>query len=69
MSTILFYFVEGSSMSDLLFNLFGFVCIAYLGIIKQQQIYLFGRTQTSETGGQPYSDTSSYKYMSIHSLQ
>ena len=30
-------------------------------MINQQQIYLFGQIQTSQTGGQPYSDSSPYK--------
>ena len=31
---------------------------AALLMLKEQQIYLFGQIQTSQTGGQPYSDTS-----------
>ena len=37
-----------------------FICLdlADLVILNEQQIYLFGQIQTSQTGGQPYSDTS-----------
>ena len=31
---------------------------AALLMFNQQQIYLLGQIQTSQTGGQPYSDTS-----------
>ena len=30
-------------------------------MFNQQQIYLFCQIQTSQTGGQPYSDTSPYE--------
>ena len=29
-------------------------------MLNKQQFYLFGRIQTSQTGGQPYSDTPSF---------
>ena len=35
-------------------------------MLNQQQIYVIGRIQTSQTGGQLYSDTSLYK-VSAHS--
>ena len=38
-------------MADLLFDWFGF---------SYQQINLFGKIQTSQTGGQPYNYTSPY---------
>ena len=41
--------------ADLLFILFVFRCIAYGELI---QFKLFGQIQTSQTGGEPYSDTS-----------
>ena len=37
-------------MADLLFILLGFSCFAY---VDEQQFYLFGQIQTSQTGGQP----------------
>ena len=30
-------------------------------MVNEQEFYLFGQIQTSQTGGQPYSDTSPYK--------
>ena len=33
---------------------------AALLMMNEQQFYLFGKIQTSQTGGQPYSDTSPY---------
>ena len=42
-------------MAHILFILFGFCC---LFVLKEQQVYLFVQVQTSQTGGQPYSDTS-----------
>ena len=45
-------------MTDLFF-LFGFSCFAYF------MLYLFGQIQTSQTGGQPYSDTSPYGESSL----
>ena len=33
---------------------------AALLLLNYQQFYLFGQIQTSQTGSQPYSDTSSY---------
>ena len=30
-------------------------------MLNVQEIYLFGQIQTGKTGGQPYSDTSSYE--------
>ena len=41
-------------MADLLFILLGFSCFASL---NEQPFYLFGQIQTSQTGGEPYSDT------------
>ena len=47
-------------MADLLFY-----CLdsAVLHMLNQQQIYLFGQIQTSQTRGQSYSDTSPYDEM------
>ena len=45
-------------MADLLFDWLGFSCFVY---VYSQHIYSFGQIQTSQTGGQPYSDTSPYK--------
>jgi len=33
-------------------------CLAALLMLNEQQFNLFGQIQTSQTGGQPYSDTS-----------
>ena len=38
---------------------------AALFILNEQQFYLFGQIQTSQTGGQPYNDTSPYGECSI----
>ena len=45
-------------MGDLLFDWFGFSCFVDL---NYQQIYVFGQIQTSQIGGQPYSDSSPYE--------
>ena len=37
-------------------------------MLNQQQIYLFGQIITSQTGDQPYSDTSPYDECSINKL-
>ena len=42
-------------MADLLFILFGFSCFVY---DELKQFYLIGQIQTSQNGGQLYSDTS-----------
>ena len=39
---------------------------AALVIMNEQQIYLFGQSQTSQTGGQLYSDTSASKVRCYH---
>ena len=39
---------------------------AALLILNEQQIYLYGQIQTSQTGGHPYSDTSPYCESSLH---
>ena len=51
-------FIEHTPTADLLFDWFGFSCFA---VLNYQQSYWFGQTQTSQTGGQLYSDTSPYK--------
>ena len=51
--------------TDLLFILFGFSCLVML---NKQQYYLFGQIQTSQTGGQPYSDTSPYGESSVPTM-
>ena len=45
-------------------SLFGLDSAA-LFILNEQQFYLFGQIQTSQTGGQPYIDTSPYGECSI----
>ena len=49
------------------------VCFARILLImlNEQQLYLFGGTQTSQTGGQPYNDTSPSSECSLpaHSLE
>ena len=49
--------------TDLLFILFGLNCFAYL--LYEQQFYLFGQIQTSQTGGQLYSDAPPYGECSL----
>ena len=49
-------------MSDLLFILFGFSCFF---LLNEQQLYLFGQFQTSQTGVQAYSDTSPHGECSL----
>ena len=49
-------------MADLLLILFWFSGFAY---VDEQQFYLSGEIQTSQTGGQPFSDTSSYGECSL----
>ena len=49
--------------SELLFILFGFSCFAH-GELKQ--FNLFGHIQTSQTGGQPYCETSAYGECSLY---
>ena len=44
-------------MANLLFILFVFNCLLML---NEEQFNLFSQIQTSQTGGQPYSDTSPY---------
>ena len=34
-------------------------------MLNEQQIYLFGQIQTSQTGGKPYSDTTPYGECSL----
>ena len=50
-------------MSDLMFC---YDSTAVL-MLNDQQVYLFGRIQTSQTGGQPYSDSS--PMISVHCLR
>ena len=45
-------------------SLFCFVSAALL-TLKEEQLYLFGQIQTSQTGGQPYSDTSPFGECSL----
>ena len=45
--------------------LFIFLDSAALLVLNEQQFYLYGQIQTSQTGGQPYSDTSSYGQCSL----
>ena len=52
------YFVRG--ISEWLTSLTGLDSSTFL-MLNQQQIYLFGQTQISQAGGQPYGDTSLYK--------
>ena len=52
---ILTYFVRGSNPVRLTS-----LDSAALVMFNQHQIYLFGQIQCSQTGGQPYSDTSPY---------
>ena len=35
-------------------------------MVNEQEFYLFGQIQTSQTGGQPYSDTSPYGEYTLH---
>ena len=49
-------------MADLRFI---FLDSAALLMLNYQHIYLFGRVQTSQTGGQPYSDNSPYGECSL----
>ena len=49
-------------MADLLLILFRFSCFAY---DELKQPYLFGQIPTSQTGGQPFSETSSYSECSL----
>ena len=37
-------------------------------MLNKQQYYLFGQIQTSQTGGQPYSDTSPYGESSVPTM-
>ena len=52
--------------ADLLFILFGFSCNAY---IQLAPALLFGRIHTSQTGGQPHSDTSPYAECSLPQIK
>ena len=54
------YFVRGSITVWLTSYWTGLDSAAVL-MFNQQQIYLFSQIQTSQTGGQPYNDTSPYK--------
>ena len=40
-----------------------------LPMLNEQQFYLFGQIQTSQTGGQPYSNTSPYGECSLSNLR
>ena len=60
MQRTLTHFVRGSITVWLTSGLTGFDSAA-LFMFNQQQIYLFGQIQTSQTGGQLHSDTSPYK--------
>ena len=51
------YVVRYSCIAGLQFDWFGFNRFT---TYKQQRIFLFRRTQSSKTGGQPFSDTSPY---------
>ena len=58
---ILTYFVRGSITGQLTYC-FTYFISADLIMLNYQQIYMFGHTQTRQTGGQLYySDTSTYK--------
>ena len=35
-------------------------------VLNDKQVYLYGQIQTSQAGGQAYSDTSSYGECSLH---
>ena len=54
------YFVRGSITVMLISCLTGLDSVVLL-FKNYQQIDLLGQIQTSQTGGQPYSDTSPYK--------
>ena len=49
-----------------LFVLFGFSCFAY---VERTTVQLLGQIQTSQTGGQLYSDTSPYGKCSLVKLK
>ena len=57
---ILAYFVRGSFTVQLTSSLFCLDSAALL-MWNYKQIYLFGKIQTSQTGSQPYSNTSPWK--------
>ena len=42
-----------------------FMDSAAMLMLNWQQLYLFGQIQTSQTGGQPYNDTSPYGQYSL----
>ena len=54
------YFIMGSITVQLTSRFTGLDSAA-LFMLNYMQIYKFGRTQTSQTGGQPCSDTSPFK--------
>ena len=66
LATILSYFIRVSLTVQLTFYSISFYSAVFI-MLNEQQIYLFGQIQTSQTVGQLYSDTSPYK-ISYYSL-